>query len=347
MDGLDPDYLLNGNYEIQHWFSVMQNSLSMRERWICSVFSELNFLQMCSWACWSKTIGFATRMSHKEYKVAKRHSYMDWLHCMILIRQASMSGNKDCLVADFKLLLLCMFSAHVNKMDSVLFGDALAYTEGWLMGTECTSCLISNLLRINAIAPGNSTIIRPFFRHFQHDESRLGLSVSQDNVLCIIYPHGYVESATQLFVLETFGDHLFHVYDYRNYLIVGRLNLESYGSFNINVSGAVIVALHSIMNGNYQHFKLLYRKGSNEGLRLWIMQSFHEEALADEVSAWLPVAVKGVNDILRQLPQFANMMLYIKKWFITFKIDNYYELFIIFFFINSLKLISKIYASFL
>lgn len=143
-----PDYVLNGNFEIQHWFTMVQSFPSMREPWICSAFSELNFLQMCSWACRSRTAGFATRMSHKGYTVAKRHSYMDWMHSLILVRYALMVRSGDCFVVDFKILLLCMFSAYANKMDSVLFGDTLAYTEGWLLGTECTSCLMNFFLRL-------------------------------------------------------------------------------------------------------------------------------------------------------------------------------------------------------
>lgn len=79
LDGLNPNYLLNGNYEIHHWFSLMQSSASMRSRWISPAFSNLNFLQMCSWSCRSRTTGFATRISHKGYKVAKRQTFMDWL----------------------------------------------------------------------------------------------------------------------------------------------------------------------------------------------------------------------------------------------------------------------------
>lgn len=86
-------------------------------------------------------------------------------------------------------------------------------------------------------------VTKPLFRHFEQDATRPGLSLDQDNVICIIYPHGYT---AQVYILEQFGDHLFHVYDYRNYLTIGRMILEVYGSYNISVSGAVVVALHSI-----------------------------------------------------------------------------------------------------
>lgn len=75
---------------------------------------------------------------------------MDWLHCIVLNKYSILKGKGNWYEVDFKILLFCMFSAYANKMDSVLFSDTLAFTEGSLMGTECTSCLISNLLRINA-----------------------------------------------------------------------------------------------------------------------------------------------------------------------------------------------------
>lgn len=94
----------------------------------------------------------------------------------------------------------------------------------------------------------------------------------------------------------------------RYFSTLAKINMGSYGSWLIPVTAPVLIVFQVLLDGFYQHFKLIRSNDSVNGL-LNYANVFLARKSDDEMLFWLSEVVSGVRAIA-QLPEMVNMMFF-------------------------------------
>lgn len=231
------------------------------------------------------------------------------------------NGYLDWYFINFRTVNLIFIALYVARNDHLLFNDLLAYSESWILRRSCESCLYKSLLGINHLEP--TFIIESVYKLYETQAERNGFTFIEPVVYLKSVDHNANIPPYNRLTIEHLGNHLFINFDTRNYPVHMTLKLLDVGFWDVFLNIEGFHAVNLIVDGFYKHLKLLRRKRSSCGLKFWLMDHFGERLeIEASMLTWFTDICAGLDVFDRQAPQFYNLSLYIKKWLMTFRIDD-------------------------